>query len=187
MFGRDLQGVAVVSPRATAQRAPAVNGVGPRLLLIPVILYPAILPKPRPTALFPQVAVAISLAWKALSSTFSVACQRDAEHFESIGLLIMPHKGKVGWGGWEIGRFRAGIRTGSELPETYTQFSRIRAGDAVPVPIPAITGWIFMPRRPLKTRISFCGAIHFEPTGFRIAIGAAPDCPRPAGARDRRA
>jgi hypothetical protein len=73
------------------------------------------------------------------------------------------------------------------LPETYTQFSRIRAGDAVPVPIPAMTGWIFMPRRPLKARISFCDAIHFEPTGFRIPIGAAPDCPRPAGARDRRA
>jgi len=36
----------------------------------------------------------------------------------SIGLLIMRHKGKVGLGGWEIGRFRARIGTGSELPET---------------------------------------------------------------------
>jgi hypothetical protein len=84
----------------------------------------------------------------------------------------MRHKGKVGLGGWEIGRFKAGIGTGSELPERYTQFSRNRGGESLPVPIPAMTGWISMPRRPLKARISFCGAIHLEPTEFRIAIGA---------------
>ena len=84
----------------------------------------------------------------------------------------MRHKGKVGWGGCEIRRFRVGIGTGNELPETYTQFWGKPGGDSLPVPIPTITGRIFMPRRPLKARISLCGAMHFEPTEFRIAIGA---------------
>jgi hypothetical protein len=39
------------------------------------------------------------------------------------------HKGKVGWGVWEIVRFRVGIGTGSELPETYTQCSGNPGGD----------------------------------------------------------
>ncbi len=51
----------------------------------------------------------------------------------------MRHKGKVGWGGWEIRRFRAGSGTGSELPKRNTQFSKNPGGDSLPAPSPAFS------------------------------------------------
>jgi hypothetical protein len=82
-----------------------------------------------------------AVMFRVISPRITSGGRPDANHIESIGPLIMWHKGKVGWRGCEIGRLRGAIGTGSELPETYMQFWGNPGGDSLPARRRAARQW----------------------------------------------